>query len=98
MRAADNRTPFIIMTGVGTIPSAVEAMRFGAFNYITKPFDADELEALVRQAIEFGRFHRMLAEEGARGAAEPEMMLGTGEPWKTCSPPSTGLRNLPHPF
>lgn len=78
LRAADNRTPFIIMTGVGTIPSAVEAMRFGAFNYITKPFDADELEALVRQAIEFGRFHRMLAEEGARGAAEPEMMLGTG--------------------
>ena len=47
LRAADNRTTFSIMTGVGTIPSAVEAMRFGAFNYITIPFDADELEALV---------------------------------------------------
>lgn len=77
LRAADNRTPFIIMTGVGSIPSAVEAMRFGAFNYITKPFDADELEALARQAVEYGRLHRMLAEEGAR-RVEPEMMLGTG--------------------
>ena len=77
LRAADNRTPFIIMTGVGSIPSAVEAMRFGAFNYITKPFDADELEALARQAVEYGRLHRMLAEEGAR-RVEPEMTLGTG--------------------
>ena len=77
LRAADNRTPFIIMSGVGSIPSAVEAMRFGAFNYITKPFDADELEALARQAVEYGRLHRMLAEEGAR-RVEPEMMLGTG--------------------
>lgn len=80
LRAADNRTPFIIMTGVGSIPSAVEAMRFGAFNYITKPFDADELESLARQAVEFGRLHHLLREreEGERGAAEPSMMLGTG--------------------
>lgn len=78
LRAADNRIPFIIMTGVGTIPSAVEAMRFGAFNYITKPFDADELENLARQAAEFGRIHHMLADEGGHEAAEPEMMLGTG--------------------
>ena len=39
LRADGNRTPFIVMTGVGTIKSAVEAMQFGAYNYISTNFD-----------------------------------------------------------
>ena len=35
--------PVLIMTAFGSIESAVEAMRYGAFNYITKPFSNDEL-------------------------------------------------------
>ena len=36
----------IIVTGFGTIPLAVEAMRHGAFNFLTKPYSADELKEL----------------------------------------------------
>ena len=38
LRADGNRTPFIVMTGVGTIKSAVEAMQFGAY-YISMDFE-----------------------------------------------------------
>ncbi|MDA8088809.1 MAG: sigma-54 dependent transcriptional regulator [Nitrospiraceae bacterium] len=44
--------PVIVMTAYGTIKDAVEAMRLGAFDYITKPFSLDELFLLVERAIE----------------------------------------------
>ncbi len=45
-------TPVIMMTGYGSIEDAVQAMRLGAFDYITKPFDLDELLITARKAIE----------------------------------------------
>jgi two-component system, NtrC family, response regulator PilR len=42
----------ILITAYGTPASAVEAMRQGAYDYITKPFDNDELQLLVRNALE----------------------------------------------
>ncbi len=44
--------PFIIMTAYGTIDSAVEAMRIGAWDYIAKPFEYDEILHRARRAIE----------------------------------------------
>jgi DNA-binding NtrC family response regulator len=41
----------IIITGYGTISMAVEAMRQGAFNFITKPYSADELKDAVNNAL-----------------------------------------------
>ena len=67
LRAEGEDTPFIIMTGVGTIRTAVEAVQFGAYNYITKPFRSDDLEALARQALEHGRMHRSLKEKAIPG-------------------------------
>ena len=55
------QTPIIIMTAQGTMKNAVEAMKHGAFDYITKPFDIGELEILVDRALE----HRKLKEEVA---------------------------------
>jgi DNA-binding response OmpR family regulator len=43
--------PVIIMTGYGTMESAMAAMRLGAFDYITKPFDLPHLKALVKDAL-----------------------------------------------
>jgi two-component system, LuxR family, response regulator FixJ len=43
--------PRLIITGVGDIPMAVEAMRNGAYDFITKPFDPVLLVTLVREAI-----------------------------------------------
>lgn len=45
----------IMMTAYGTIRSAVEAMRTGAFDYLTKPFDNDELLLLINRALELRR-------------------------------------------
>jgi two-component system response regulator AtoC len=45
----------IMMTAFGTIRSAVEAMRAGAFDYLTKPFDNDELMMLVDRALDVRR-------------------------------------------
>ena len=48
----------ILMTGHGTVPSAVEAMRGGAFNYLLKPLDVAQLRASVIKAIENSRLRR----------------------------------------
>ena len=44
--------PVIILTAYGTIKSAVKAMRRGAYSYITKPFDYDELLVQTRNCLE----------------------------------------------
>lgn len=49
----------IIVTAYGTIKSAVEAMRYGAFNYLQKPFDMEEVRLVIRKALE----HRALLAE-----------------------------------
>jgi DNA-binding NtrC family response regulator len=51
IRAADPEALVIIMTAYGTIRSAVDAMRQGAFDYITKPFEIDELLLLIERAL-----------------------------------------------
>ncbi len=58
-RALPTPPEVIIVTAFGTPASAVEAMRRGAYDYITKPFDNDELLLLVDRALE----KRRLAEE-----------------------------------
>jgi len=45
-------TPVIILTGYATIPSAVETMKLGAFDYLTKPFEPDELLLKIHNALE----------------------------------------------
>ena len=49
----------VMITAHGTIKTAVDAMRLGAFDYITKPFDMDEIKLIVKNALER---RRLLAE------------------------------------
>ena len=51
-------TPVILMTGYASIDSAVEAMRAGAFDYLTKPFKADAMIAALERAFEFRELER----------------------------------------
>jgi len=46
---------FIFYTGLGTIESAVAAMKEGAFDYLQKPFDPDTFEVVLKRALEFRR-------------------------------------------
>lgn len=61
--------PLIVITGHGTIANAVEAMRNGAYDFITKPFRADHLTLIVKRALEkraLERRTRKLQEEQVR--------------------------------
>ncbi len=48
-------TPSIIITAFGTVQNAVEAMKLGAFDYVTKPFRLDEIGIITKRAIEVAR-------------------------------------------
>lgn len=48
-------TVCIVMTGYGSIPSAVEAMKVGAFHYITKPFELEDVGLIIKKALEHAR-------------------------------------------
>lgn len=60
VRTSDKNLPFIIMTGVGSIETAVAAVQMGAYHYITKPFKSQDLEILASRALEHGQLHRKL--------------------------------------
>ncbi len=71
----------IVLTGFGTITSAVEAMKAGAYHYLTKPFELDDIAALIATALE----HRQLKEENRllkkelRDKYRFENMVGTSD-------------------
>src|SRR5580693_2588155 len=52
MRASDPSVPVLILTAHGSERLAVAAMKAGAFDYIPKPFDPDELTLCVKRAVE----------------------------------------------
>jgi len=51
-RAESQFAPVIMMTAFGTVETAVAAMKEGAFDFITKPFDTDHLLLLIKRALE----------------------------------------------
>jgi len=55
IRKLDEQLPVILMTAYGTVETAVNAMKLGAYDYITKPFTGDALIATVERALEHSR-------------------------------------------
>src|SRR5215204_1538021 len=58
-KALHPTTNVILMTAFGTVHTAVEAMKIGAFDYVQKPFEIEEMELRLNKAIE----HRRLKHE-----------------------------------
>ncbi|WP_164020013.1 sigma-54-dependent transcriptional regulator [Pyxidicoccus trucidator] len=65
VRAANPDVPVIIITAHGTVDSAVDAIKAGAFDYITKPFDQVELSSVVAKAAK--------TNESARRSVRPDL-------------------------
>ena len=69
IQAESPGTPVIILTGHGTVETAVNAMRLGAWDFLTKPVNLDYLSLLVKQALDNRELvlkHRRLEEELSR--------------------------------
>ena len=61
LRTVKERYPevvVIMMTAFGNIASSVEAIKLGAYNYLTKPLNMDELKLFIEQALEFQRLNQ----------------------------------------
>jgi DNA-binding NtrC family response regulator len=72
----------IMMTGFGTIETAVRAMKSGAFDFITKPFDLETVAVVVRKAAEFLRLRQEnhLLRKAVRDQYRLEHLVGASEP------------------
>jgi len=83
IRKIDAELPVVFMTAFGSVETAVDAMRKGAFDYVTKPFSGDELSISVERALEHARILR--ENQVLRAVATPQTrraqthrMIGSG--------------------
>ncbi len=81
LRKLDAELAVVVVTGYATIETAVEAMKEGASDYLTKPFTPDELRLALRRALERQELLRENRELRARLAASPSTagMIGDSE-------------------
>ncbi len=56
LRAMDADVPVIVLTAYGTVETAVEAMKQGAYDFVLKPFDVEALEIVVRHALQLQQY------------------------------------------
>ena len=75
---------FIVMTGFGTIDTAVEAMKLGAVDFVQKPFLRDELLMRVRSAADRRQLARQvdLLQRQIRGTGTLDALVGDSEPMR----------------
>lgn len=69
----------IIITGYGTVETAVEALKMGAYDYIKKPFKADAIHLIVRLALETQSLKRELKSIRRGGIADLPEIVGSSE-------------------
>ncbi len=71
----------IMLTGHGTVPMAVEAMRLGAFDFLLKPIEVDELMRSIRRAAERGKLQRknIVLEEELKRSRGSDKIIGESE-------------------
>jgi len=77
LKEIDSDMAVVIMTAYGTVETAVEAMKNGAYDFITKPFDPDHLTVIIQRALENRRLlaeNSLLREELAQNLGFSEII------------------------
>ena len=76
----DPKSLVVFVTGFGTAETAIEAMKLGAYDYLTKPLDAKHLKRVVEQALVISRMAHVptLLDEGDRPEDRPDRLIGSG--------------------
>src|SRR5947208_14914827 len=77
LRAEMPSVPVVMISGHGTIETAVEAIKIGAYDFIEKPFKADRLLLLVARAIEAAQLRRENAALKLRAGRELDLVGGS---------------------
>ncbi len=72
IKAIDEQVEVVLVTAVKTVRTAVAAMKLGAFDYLTKPFEDDEILAVVRRALEKRSLEREVVFLRSELARRPE--------------------------
>ncbi len=82
IRDVDPSLPIIMITAFASVDSAVQALKEGAFDYVTKPIDPDELSHLVRRAVERHRLHQenLQLRQKVDQLATPTTIVGASGP------------------
>lgn len=78
IREIDPHLPIIMITAYETVKTAVEAMKHGAFHYLPKPFDNEELRALVANAVKMRHMYWELQELKNKAADTLDLELQMG--------------------
>jgi DNA-binding NtrC family response regulator len=82
IKAIDPEAIIIIMTAYASVDTAVEALKLGAFDYVTKPFDPDDLSNLINNALKQKNLsdeNRQLKEKLSELAGIDEIVVESGE-------------------
>ena len=74
LHTEEPHVPVVMISGHGTIETAVNAIQHGAYDFIEKPFKSDRLLLVVRRALEAARLARENAELRLRAGAEAELI------------------------
>jgi two-component system nitrogen regulation response regulator NtrX len=74
MHQEEPRVPCVMISGHGTIETAVQAIQQGAYDFIEKPFKSDRLLLIVARALEAARLRREVSELKLRAGAEAELV------------------------
>jgi len=82
VRAIDDELPIVMMTAFATVETAVRAVKIGAYDYLTKPFEGDQLLITVKRALQ----HAALLRENA--------LLRSGEREPILAPAGAGLERI----
>ena len=88
LRQADDQLPVVLMTAYGKINDAVTAMKEGAFDFIQKPFEGDQLVVVMKRAVK----HRQLVQENTALKKVTPML----EEMPTMIGVSQGMRQVAH--
>jgi two-component system response regulator AtoC len=85
IRASDPTVAVVVITAHGTIELAVEAMRRGAYDFVKKPFDLDEVTAATQNALRARVLQRRLAyhDDRARRQHDEQVVRGTSPAMST---------------
>jgi two-component system nitrogen regulation response regulator GlnG len=80
LRRIDPKSLIVFITGHGTTETAIEAMKLGAYDYLVKPLDVNQLQQVVEQAFAISRLMHVpaIVEEADRPEDKPDRLIGSG--------------------